>query len=108
MRNKRYREVKMQKTLSVRIDKEDYDFLKKLAVENREEISKSIRHLVNEGRIMHAIDSYKKGKASIGKASVLAGLTISEMMDTLAEFGVKSNIAFEDYKEGIENLRKNW
>ena len=98
----------MQKTLSVRIDKADYDFLKRMAVENKEEVSKAIRYLVNEGRVMHAIDCYKKGKASLGKTAELAGVTISEMMDILAEFGVKSNITYDDYKEGLKNLRKVW
>ena len=98
----------MRKTLSVRIEKDDYGFLKKMSVENKEEVSKAIRHLVSEGRVMHAIDCYKKGKASLGKAAEIAGVTISEMLDLLAEFGVKSNITYEDYAEGLKNLRKVW
>lgn len=98
----------MQKTLSVRIDKDDYDFLKRVAIENNEEVSKAIRHVVGEGRIMHAIDSYKKGNASLGKAAELAGVTIGEMMGILVEFGVKSNITYDDYAEGLNNLRKKW
>ncbi|MBI2663771.1 UPF0175 family protein [Candidatus Woesearchaeota archaeon] len=98
----------MQKTLSVRIDKRDYEFVKKLAKDNKEEVSKAIRHLVDKGRVMYAIDSYKKGHASLGKASALAGLSISEMMDVLTEFGVRSKISYEDYLEGLNNLRKHW
>ena len=98
----------MQKTLSVRIGKEDYEFVKKMATENKEEVSKAIRELVNSGRLMYAIDSYKKGKASLGKAAELAGVSIGEMMDILVEFGVKSNITYEDYLEGLKNLRKHW
>ncbi len=98
----------MQKTLSVRIDKQDYEFVKRMAAEKKEEVSKAIRQLVNKGRLMHAVDSYKNGQASIGKAAEIAGVPISEMMDILVEFGVKSNITYEDYLEGLKNLRKHW
>ena len=98
----------MKKTLSVRIGKEEYDFVKRLADENKEEVSKAVRDLVDRGRLMYAIDSYKKGKASLGRAAELAGISISEMMDTLVEFGVKSNLEVEDYLEGLKNLEKIW
>jgi predicted HTH domain antitoxin len=71
-------------------------------------MSKAIRQLVNRGRLAYAIDSYKDGKVSIGRAAELARVTISEMMDILAEFGVKSNIEMEDYLEGLKNLKKHW
>lgn len=98
----------MQRTLSIRIDEEDYEFVKKMAKENKEEISKSVRELVDMGRLMYAVESYRKGKVSIGKASELAGISISEMMDRLSDFGVKSNLTKEDYLEGLKNLRKIW
>ena len=60
------------------------------------------------GKLMHAIEMYKKGKASIGKAAEIAGVSISEIMDILTEFGVKSNLEVEDYLEGLKNLRKHW
>ncbi len=98
----------MDKTLSVRIGKEDYDFVKGLANENKEDISEAVRDLVDKGRLMYAINNYKTGRASLGKAAELAGVSISEMIDILAEFGVKSNLEVEDYLEGLKNLRKHW
>lgn len=98
----------MDKTLSIRIEKDDYDFVKGFASENKEEVSKAVRDLVDRGRLMYAIESYKNGKASIGRAAGLAGVSVSEMMDILAEFGVKSNIEMEDYLEGLKNLKKHW
>ena len=98
----------MQRTLSIRIDEDDYEFVKKMAKENKEEISKSVRELVDLGRLMYAVESYKKGKVSIGKASELAGISISEIMDRLSDFGVKSDLTKEDYLEGLKNLRKVW
>lgn len=98
----------MQKTLSIRIDQEDYDFVKQIAKEHKEEVSKTMRELVDLGRVMLAIENYKIGKASIGKAAKLAGLSISEMINMLAGFGIKSNLEFDDYAKGLENIRKAW
>ncbi len=98
----------MEKTLSIRIGKEDYEFVKTMAKEEKEEMSKAVRKLVDRGRVMYAIELYKAGKASIGKSAEVAGLSISEMMDTLVEFGVKSNLEVEDYLEGLKNLEKIW
>lgn len=98
----------MQKTLSIRMDEDNYEFVKRMAKENKEEISKSVRELVDMGRLMYAVESYRKGKVSIGKASEIAGISISEMMDRLSDFGVKSNLTKEDYLEGLKNLQKVW
>lgn len=98
----------MQKTLSVRIDQEDYNFVKKLASENKEEISKAVRDLLDLGRLMFAIESYKNGKASIGKVAELAGISISQMINVLSGFGIESNLEYDDYIKGLENLKKVW
>jgi len=98
----------MQKTMCIRIDEKDYDFVKELAKQNKEEVSKAVRNLVDLGRLMFAIERYKKGQASLGRAAELAGISISEMINLLTDFGVKSNMKREDYLSGLENLRKTW
>ena len=50
------------------------------------------------------IKEYKSGTASLGKTAKLAGVSISEMIDILADYGVKSNLDEEDYREGLKNL----
>ncbi|MBI2130870.1 UPF0175 family protein [Candidatus Woesearchaeota archaeon] len=90
------------------MDKGDYEFVKRMAKENQEEISKTIRELVDLGRLMYAIENYKKGKISIGRAAEQAGISISEIMNILAEFGIRSKIGYEDYLEGLNNLKKVW
>jgi len=98
----------MQKTLSVRMDQENYEFVRRIAKENKEDVSKAVREMVDLGRLMFAIENYKKGKASIGRAAELAGVSISEMMNLLSEFGVESNLEYDDYLKGLKNLRKVW
>ena len=53
-----------------------------------------------------AVEEYKKGKISIGKAAKEAGVSLWEMMYILKELGVKSNITKEDYLQGLKNLEK--
>ena len=98
----------MPKTVSIRMDEEDYAFLHKLAKEEKEGLSKAVREVVYKGRVMLAIEKYKKGQASLGKAAELAGLPIGQMITLLAEYGVESNLEKEDYLKGLQNLRKVW
>ena len=92
------------KTMSIRIDKEDYDFVKGLAKKEKEDLSSAVRSLIDKGRVHLAIEEYKAGKASLGRASQLAGVSISEMIDILYGYGVKSNLDIEDYRAGVKNL----
>ena len=98
----------MTKTMSIRMDEENYNFLSKLSEEQRGDLSKAVRELVHKGRLMLAVERYKEGKASLGLAAELADLTLGEMINTLAEYGVQSNLETEDYLKGLENLRKAW
>ncbi len=96
------------KTLSIRIDDDDYRFLSSLAKEEREDVSKAVRELVDLGRIMFAIKKYKKSEASIEKAAKLAGVSISKMMDMLREYGIEINLEYEDYLKSLKAIRGIW
>jgi predicted HTH domain antitoxin len=98
----------MTKTMSIRMDEENFDFLNRLSKEVNGDVSKAVRELVNKGRLMLAVERYKKNQVSLGKAAELAGLTLGEMMNILAEYGVKSNLETEDYLKGLENMRNVW
>ena len=98
----------MTKTMSIRMDQDNFDFLNKLSKEESGDVSKAVRELVVKGRLMLAVERYKKNQVSLGKAAELAGLTLGDMINILAEYGVKSNLEKEDYLKGLENLRKVW
>ena len=98
----------MTKTMSIRMDKENFEFVSRLSKQEKGDISKTVRDLVYKGRVMLAIETYKNGEASLGKAAELAGLSVGDMMATLEQYGVKSNLEVEDYLEGLENLKKVW
>ena len=96
------------KTLSIRVDDDDYRFLSSLAKEEREDVSKAVRELVDLGRIMFAIEKYKKSEASIEKAAKLGGVSISKMMDLLREYGIEMKLEYEDYLKSLKTIRWIW
>ena len=87
--------------ISVRLKKlKELDYFSKVLNENRSEI---VRDLVEEGRKLKAIELYKRKKVSLGLASKLSGLTLSEFLDLLEEYNVKLNLTLEDAKESLRN-----
>ena len=98
----------MSKTMSVRMDRDNYDFLHEITKEEGSDLSKAVRDMVTRGRILLAVERYKKGEASLGRASELAGVPLGQMMTILAEFGVESKLEKEDYLQGLKNLQKVW
>ena len=98
----------MTKTMSIRMDRDNYEFLATMTMEEQRDLSKAVRDLVTRGRILLAVEKYKKGEASLGKASEVAGLPVGQMMTLLGEFGVRSRIDREDYRQSLANLAKVW
>ena len=98
----------MSKTMSVRMDRENYDFLREITKEEGSDLSKVVRDMVTRGRVLFAVERYKEGVASLGRAAELAGVPLGQMMTILTEFGVESRLEKEDYLQGLKNLQKVW
>lgn len=98
----------MTKTMSIRMDRDNYEFLNSISREERSDLSKAVRDLVTRGRILLAVEKYRKGEASLGKAAEVAGLPVGQMMTLLGEFGVQSRIDQDDYRQSLTNLAKVW
>jgi predicted HTH domain antitoxin len=98
----------MTKTMSIRMDRDNYEFLSALTLEEQSDLSKAVRDLVTRGRILLAMEKYKKGETSLGKAAEVAGLSVGQMMTLLGEFGVRARIEQEDYRRSLEDLTKVW
>ncbi len=92
----------MTSVITVRLPNEDVETVKQMSALTKKDKSTVLRELVELGKVYLAIKEYKKGKISIGRASEISGLPISEMMDLLAELGIKSNLEVEDYLEGAK------
>jgi len=94
----------MQKeAISVRMDREE---IEKIAALLDERMSEIVRTLVDEGKKMLAIELYKKKKVSLGLASRLSGLSLSEFLDLLKEFNISLNLEKEDVKQALNYARE--
>jgi predicted HTH domain antitoxin len=98
----------MTKTMSIRMDRDNYEFLNEITKEERSDLSKAVRDLVTRGRVLLAVERYKKGEVSLGRAAEIAGVPIGQMMTILVEFGVESRIEKEDYLQGLQALTHVW
>ncbi len=63
---------------------------------------------VSAARVLLALERYREGKASLSKAAEVAGVSVSEMMNLLAEHGIPADLRVEDYREGLQTLREIW
>lgn len=98
--------VRMENVVSFRLDDEYAVFLGRFAKERSATKAKMLRELLEEGRKMEAVQLYRKGRASLGKASEVAGVSVSEFMDLLSDFGVPSNLSLEDFKESTRHAKE--
>ncbi len=55
----------MAKTMSIRMDCENYEFLSEMTKEEKSDLSKAVRELVTRGRLLLAIEKYRSGEASL-------------------------------------------
>lgn len=55
-------------------------------------------------RLDKALQLYQEGRISVDKAAKIAGLTVSEMMDEISAYGIKSDETIEEYREGVKIL----
>jgi predicted HTH domain antitoxin len=88
------------------MEQDNYEFLHKITKEERSDLSEAVRDMVTRGRILLAVERYKKGEASLGIAAELAGILLWQMMTKLTEFGVESRLEKEDYLSGLKNFQK--
>lgn len=99
----------VNRTMNIRMDRENCELLNELTKEQKSDLSKSVRDMVSRaGRIVLAVERYKKGEASLGKASELAAVRVGEMMTILAEYGVENRVEQEDYLRRLQGLIKVW
>lgn len=96
---------KMQSIMTIRLPEEDIKIVEQISFGEKMDKSKTIRELLELGKIYFAILKYKDGKISMGKAAEIANLSLSEMIDLLASLGIKSSLDILDYKEGLDNIK---
>lgn len=62
--------------------------------------------IMDESKKMLAIELYKEKNFSLGLASRVAGLSLSEFIDLLKEFNITLNLEKEDVKQALRYARE--
>ena len=86
----------MARTMSIRMDDENYKFLRRFSKDEKGDMSSAVRELLNKGRVAMAVERYREDKVSLGKAAELAGVRVGELMDILARLGVEAGLTKGD------------
>lgn len=95
------------KVISLRLDPKQLERVQELAKEERKEKSELARELIDYGLTLKMLKLYRQGKVSLGYVAEKLSLSVGEVLDLLAEFGIESPIDFEDYLQGFETLRRS-
>jgi predicted transcriptional regulator len=83
--------------MSVRLDREALRNLREIAKREKKELSTVARELMEQGWVFVTLREYREGKLSLGIVAQRLGMSLSEVIDLLAELGVRSPIDYDDY-----------
>ena len=92
--------------MSLRLNEKEIDRISRLSELKKEAKSEVVRELLQEGWVFYWLKLYSEKKVSVGKMAEELNLSVNEVLDLLAEFGIKSSILYDDYLLGFENLKK--
>lgn len=106
----RYGCIRMTKTLTTRAPDALAKEIEILAKQEHLDKSSLIRRLlasaVEEKRKVNALNLYKDGKISIGKAAAIAKLSVWEMLDLIIEKGIHIDYGADELLEDLLPLRR--
>lgn len=100
----------MSERLSIVIPSELNEEIEKIQKILKMDKSTVIRHLllksIQEVKIETALEEYKKGKVSFGKASEIAGINLWEFIEICHEHKISLNLTSEEVEENIQRVLK--
>ena len=92
--------------MSLRLGKEEMERITRLSAQEKKERSVTVRELLDAGWTFRWLKLYHSGKVSLGKAAEKLGVSISEVIDLLAELGIEAPLRYDDYLEGFQNFKR--
>ncbi len=98
--------TRMDSMVTLRLPDEDVKVIEEISVQEKTDKSSAIRELIELGKVYFAILNYREEKISLGKAAEISGLTISQMIDVLANLGIESRLEVSDYLRGAKTAEE--
>ena len=98
----------MAHTVSVRLSKETLIEVDRLAERLKTDRSEALRRFIERGlreaRLDEVLNLLRRGKASIGRAAEMAGVTLYEMLDLVKEHRIPSGYGPDDLERDLREL----
>ena len=91
--------------MSLRLGKEEFDIISRLSKHKKEAKSEIVRELLRAGWVFYWLKLYSEKKVSLGKMAEELDFSINEAIDLLSNLGIKSQVTYDDYLHGFENLK---
>lgn len=100
-----------QRHVTARVPEDLYEEIERIRESEQLDRSTAIKRLLERGiedwRLETAIDRYRDGSISLGRATELAGVSLWRMLDTLDERGVELHYTGDDLEADIDAVRSN-
>lgn len=100
--------MKTTEVVSARLPKERVRLLEEIAREEKVDkstiLDRALEHYTREWKLKKAIESYREGMVTLSRAAEIAGVSVWEMIDILAQRKVSSQYDVEDLKEDLKAL----
>lgn len=98
------------KTISLRLDEKTLKKTSEIAEAQNLERSDALRQSISAGLEMLsekiAVEKYAEGKFSLSEAASFAGVSAGEMMELLAQKGIKANYTLKEAEESYNRIGK--
>ena len=100
--------MKTTEVVSARLPKERVRLLEKIAKEEKVDkstiLDRALEHYMREWKLKKAIESYREGMVTLSRAAEIAGVSVWEMIDILAQRKIQSQYDVEDLEEDLKAL----
>ncbi len=93
----------MAEIVSFRFKPHELEHIHQLSTTKKTDRTTAARELIEYGWIYYVLKQYKEGKLSLERTAKELHMSLSDLLDLLADFGIKSPIQYEDYLEGLKN-----
>ncbi len=92
--------------MSVRLSEHELKRIRAVAKAEDKERSSVARELMSDGLKYKMLIAYREGRVSLSSLRQWLEMSLSEVLDLLALFGIQSPVSYDDYLVGIETARK--
>jgi len=92
--------------ISLRLKDRELKKIEELSKREHKDKSTVARELLEYGWDYIMLRSYKGGKLSLSGLAEKLGMSVSETIDLLSDFGIEAPIGYDDYLKGFKAFEK--